>query len=148
MSKNEEKIIKEVFDYKEPFQAPYMVRELTKKLRLKNAVSAQTLFVGGFTALFVGVIMYHFFGAGQVTVISTGLVTFGMVELFNRIEPDGKKVHVYLKDLVLYVYNYQIKKQVLQHGRYLQLTKKETVYERVTANQLQIKKEDEAKEEE
>ncbi|MGC3749246.1 hypothetical protein ACPTKN_14565 [Enterococcus faecalis] len=30
MSKQSEKPIKEVFDYKEPFQAPQMVREITK----------------------------------------------------------------------------------------------------------------------
>jgi len=139
MSKKEEQPLKEVFDYKEPFQAPYMVREITKRVKLKNAVSAQTIFVGGVTALGMFLIFYLFFGVSQFSIFPSGLIAFGMVELFNRIEPDGKKVHVYLKDLLKYIYTYQVKKQVIQQGKFIQVTQKETVYDRVTVDTLLVK---------
>lgn len=139
MAKKEERPIQEVFDYKEPFQAPYMVREITRRFRLNNPIAAQSLFVGGFTALFVGGGMGALFGFGKLTIFSTGLLTFGMVELFNRIEPDGKKVHWFIRDLVKYMYIYQWKKVVLHQGQCIKLTKKPMVYTRTRSCDLKVK---------
>lgn len=139
MSNNSEKPRKEVFDYKEPFHAPQMVREITKRFKLRNAIPAQTFFVGGFTAVFVGVLLYLIRGFDQLSVLLTVTASWGMIELFNRVEPDGKKVHVFLKDYVLYIFTYQLKNQVLQHGRFIKLNKHELVYERKTVADLCVK---------
>lgn len=138
MSKQSEKPIKEVFDYKEPFQAPQMVREITKKLKLRNAVAAQTIYVAFGTALIVGSVWYLVSGFSQMMVFVTLGLSWGMVELFNRVEPDGKKVHIFLKDYIHYLILYQTKGKVLQHGRLITLNKKETVYERATVEELSI----------
>ncbi len=138
MSKQSEKPIKEVFDYKEPFQAPQMVREITKKLKLRNAVAAQTIYVAFGTALIVGSVWYLVSGFSQMMVFVTLGLSWGMVELFNRVEPDGKKGHIFLKDYIHYLILYQTKGKVLQHGRLITLNKKETVYERATVEELSI----------
>ncbi|EMF0445289.1 TPA: TcpE family conjugal transfer membrane protein [Enterococcus faecium] len=133
---------KQVFDYKEPFQAPYMVREITKKLRLRNAVPGQTIFVFGFTALLSMLILYPLLGFTQFFVILCLIIPYGMVELFNRVEPDGKKVHLFLLDYIRFVCVYQIGKKVIQQTNLITIRKTKMIYKKEQLNHLKIKNAD------
>ncbi|MGL9782351.1 MULTISPECIES: TcpE family conjugal transfer membrane protein [Enterococcus] len=133
---------KQVFDYKEPFQAPYMVREITKKLRLRNAVSGQTIFVFGFTALLCLILFYPFLGFNQFYVMLSIAIPYGMVELFNRVEPDGKKVHLFLLDYIRFVWVYQIGKKAIQQTNLITIRKTKMIYKKEPLNHLKIKNAD------
>lgn len=130
---------KQVFDYKEPFQAPYMVREITKKLRLKNAVSGQTIFVFGFTALLCLILFYPFLGFNQLYVMLSIAIPYGMVELFNRVEPDGKKVHLFLLDYIRFVWVYQIGKKAIQQTNLITIRKTKMIYKKEQLKHLTVK---------
>mgnify|MGYP005983273697 CR=1 FL=1 len=134
---------KQVFDYREPFQAPYMVREITKKIRLRNAISGQSIFVFGFTCLFCGFLFYPFLGFTQLFVALCLLIPYGMVELFNRIEPDGKKVHAFLIDYIRFIFVYQLGKKSLQHTNLIKVRKTKMIYKKESLNNLQLKKKSE-----
>ncbi|EOE6377803.1 TcpE family conjugal transfer membrane protein [Enterococcus hirae] len=130
---------KQVFDYKEPFQAPYMVREITKKLRLRNAISGQTIFVFGFTALLCVLILYPLLGFTQFFVILCLIIPYSMVELFNRVEPDGKKVHSFLLEYIRFVCIYQIGKKTIQQTNLITIRKTKMIYKKEQLNHLTIK---------
>ncbi|EGP5595300.1 conjugal transfer protein [Enterococcus hirae] len=130
---------KQVFDYKEPFQAPYMVREITKKLRLRNAVSGQTIFVFGFTALLCLILFYPFLGFNQFYVMLSIAIPYGMVELFNRVEPDGKKVHSFLLDYIRFVWVYQIGKKTIQQTNLITIRKTKMIYKKEQLKHLTVK---------
>lgn len=133
---------KQVFDYKEPFQAPYMVREITKKLRLRNAVSGQTIFVFGFTALLCLILFYPFLGFNQFYVMLSIAIPYGMVELFNRVEPDGKKVHLFLLDYIRFVWVYQIGKKAIQQTNLITIRKTKMIYKKEQLKHLTVKNAD------
>lgn len=131
---------KQVFDYKEPFQAPYMVREITKKFRLRNAVSGQSIFVAGITFFITGLVFYPLLGFDKWLVCLCIFIPFGMVELFNRVEPDGKKVPVFLWDYVQFVFKYQWGKKSIQQAELLHIRTTKMSYEKETLASLQVKK--------
>jgi len=133
---------KQVFDYKEPFQAPYMVREITKKIRLKNAISGQSIFVFGFTSLFCLLILYPMIGFTQFLIVACLVIPYGMVELFNRVEPDGKKVHAFLIDYFRFVFIYQIGKKVLQQAELIKIRNSKMIYKKEKISDLKINKVD------
>lgn len=137
--REEKQPIKQVFDYKEPFQAPYMVREITKKLRLRNAISGQTIFVFGFTALLCLVLFYPFLGFNQFYMMLSIAIPYGMVELFNRVEPDGKKVHVFLLDYLRFVMIYQIGKKVIQQTDLIKIRETKMIYKKEKIKELSVK---------
>ncbi|MFR3685551.1 MAG: TcpE family conjugal transfer membrane protein, partial [Enterococcus sp.] len=129
--KKEENLkVKLVFDYREPFQAPYMVRELTKKLKLRNAVSGQTIFVAGVSFVMTAFILFSTVGFNHWTLGLSVLIPFGLVELFNRIEPDGKKVHLFIVDYLSYLLAFVIPKKSVYQGKKVEIVKKRISYDR------------------
>ena len=65
-----------------------------------------------------------------------------MVELFNRVEPDGKKVHLFLLDYIRFVCVYQIGKKVIQQTNLITIRKTKMIYKKEQLNHLKIKNTD------
>lgn len=130
---------KQIFDYKEPFHAPYMVRELTKNVKLPVAMHAQTIGVCIATLFITGFIVIPLLGVNQISVALMGLTSYGMVELFNRVEPDGKKVHTFLKDYFLYLIQFQLPNYQIYHGEKIKLEDKKIVYQSLQIKKIKLK---------
>lgn len=142
MEKKKEEVLKTklVFDYREPFQSPYMVKELTKKLRLRNAVSGQTIFVAGISFVLTAGALFSTIGFNHWTLALSALVPFGLVELFHRIEPDGKKVHLFIVDYLAYLWQFVLPKRVVYQGEKRVIIKEKIFYERKKIPSLQVRK--------
>lgn len=120
---------KRIFDYREPFNAPYMVREIVKNVRLPFVVYAQDFTVAVISFLVVGISLYLCFGINQLTVATTAAASYGMVQLFNKVEPDGKRVDLFLKDYLTYLFTFVFSRKVVYHECLEQIKMKKTVYQ-------------------
>ncbi len=132
---------KQILDYREPFNAPYMIREIAKNVNLPFVVYAQDFTVATVSFALVFSSLLLLFGMNQLVIIISIAVPCGLVQLFNRVEPDGKRADIFLKDYVSYLVTYVMKYQVLYHEQ-LQIMKQEKViYHRCMVSQLMIKEE-------
>lgn len=138
--KEETSKVKLVFDYREPFQAPYMVRELTKKLKLRNAVSGQTIFVAGISFVITAFVLFSIIGFNHWTLGLSVLIPFGLVELFNRVEPDGKKVHRFIIDYLSYLSLFVLPKKAIHQGRKVEIIKQSISYDRKKVSDIQVRR--------
>lgn len=138
--KGETSKVKLVFDYREPFQSPYMVKELTKKLRLRNAISGQTIFVAGISFVMTAFALFSTIGFNHWTLGLSVLIPFGLVEVFNRIEPDGKKVHRFIVDYLSYLWTFVFFKKGIHQGRKLTIVKHRISYDRKKVSDIQVKR--------
>jgi hypothetical protein len=134
---------KEVFDYKEPFQAPYMVREITKNLKVPTAIAGQDVFTFLIAFGILAGILFPTVGVNQFTVIVAILVPYGLVSLFNIIQPDGKKVPVFIMDYLKFLFSYQIPKYELYQGMKVKPIKELVVYEPLKIKEMKVKAKDE-----
>ncbi|WP_208783492.1 TcpE family conjugal transfer membrane protein [Enterococcus faecalis] len=125
-----EKQIKYVFDYREPFNAPTMVRELTKKFKLSRAYASQDIIVAMGTCVVLGLFFWKIaFGLNRFTILFTGLCGYGVVTLLNRYEPEGKAPFKFIYDYVLYLWEWQLPKWSFYHDEKVKVTHEKCVYE-------------------
>lgn len=130
---------KQILDYREPFNAPYMIREIAKNVNLPFVVYAQDFTVATVSFALVFSSLLLLFGMNQLVIMISIAIPYGLVQLFNRVEPDGKRADIFLKDYLIYLVTYVMKHQVLYHEQ-LQIMKQEKViYHRCTVSQLKIK---------
>ncbi|NBK03574.1 conjugal transfer protein, partial [Listeria monocytogenes] len=61
--------------------------------------------------------------------------------LFNRVEPDGKRADIFLKDYLSYLMTYVMKHQVLYHEQLQTMKQEKVIYHRCPVKQLMIKEE-------
>ncbi len=128
-----------VFDYKEPFSAPMMIRELTKNVRLPFVMYAQDALVFLLTLFTIGGTLYFLFGFNQIVVCLTFGSAYGVMKLVDSFEPDGKKIHHFMKDSLVFYFSYGIGKFSLYQGN--KIREDETlIYERKKIKELKIKK--------
>ncbi|MFT8726854.1 MAG: TcpE family conjugal transfer membrane protein [Liquorilactobacillus ghanensis] len=100
---------KQIFDYQEPFNAPYLIRELAKNVKFPFVVYAQDFTIATITLLMVTV------SFSQLMVMISIAIPYGMVQLFNQVEPDGKRIDLFLKDYISSLRIYVLPKKVLYH---------------------------------
>jgi hypothetical protein len=121
---------KYVFDYKEPFSAPTMVREITKKFKLPRAYQSQDLIVIIISSLVLGLFFWKIaFGLNRFTIMFTGLSSYGLMTILNRYEPEGKSPFKFIWDYVLYLYEWQLPKNLFYHDEKVKMNKDKCVYE-------------------
>ncbi|WP_121689774.1 conjugal transfer protein, partial [Listeria monocytogenes] len=85
------------------------------------------------------------FGMNQLVVIVSLAIPYGLVQLFNRVEPDGKRADIFLKDYFLYLLTFVFGHKSLYHEQLHSFKQEKVIYDRCTVEQLSIKKEGEAK---
>lgn len=81
----------------------------------------------------------------QLVVIVSLAIPYGLVQLFNRVEPDGKRADIFLKDYFLYLLTFVFGHKSLYHEQLHSFKQEKVIYDRCTVEQLSIKKEGEAK---
>ncbi|NBK03545.1 conjugal transfer protein, partial [Listeria monocytogenes] len=106
---------KQILDYREPFNAPYMIREIAKNVNLPFVVYAQDFTVATVSFALVFSCLLLLFGMNQLVIMVSIAIPYGLVQLFNRVEPDGKRADIFLKDYLSYLMTYVMKHQVLYH---------------------------------
>ncbi|MGQ4819940.1 TcpE family conjugal transfer membrane protein, partial [Enterococcus faecium] len=55
------------------------------------------------------------FGMNHLVVIVSLAIPYGLVQLFNHVEPDGKRAHIFLKDYFLYLLIFVFAHKSLYH---------------------------------
>lgn len=122
---------KQIFDYREPFNAPYMIREIAKNVRLPFVVYAQdfTIAMISFGSIFSLLIVL--LGFTQLTLLMSVGVSYGMVQLFNKVEPDGKRVDIFVKDYLNYLIHYGLSKKVVYHEQLEKIKLEKSVYKKI-----------------
>ncbi|MDT2010822.1 TcpE family conjugal transfer membrane protein [Carnobacterium divergens] len=120
---------KYVFDYKEPFNAPLVIRKLTDNFSLNFNLYAFDVVVYVVSCLFLYLILHWFIPfASQLGVLIYIGVPFLVVKIFATLEPDGKKVHVFLIDYAKFLLQYQLPKKGIYHGEKIILFKEKVIY--------------------
>lgn len=132
---------KQVFDYREPFQAPYMIREITKNLKLPMAIAGQDIFTFMIGFAILALLTFPTIGVNQFTIIISVLLPYGLVALFNIIEPDGKKVPIFIWDYLKYLIGYQIPKWEIYQSEKIKTIKQLVFYDSMKIEAL-VPKED------
>lgn len=132
---------KQILDYREPFNAPYMIREIAKNVNLPFVVYAQDFTVATVSFALVFSCLLLLFGMNQLVIMISIAIPYGLVQLFNRVEPDGKRADIFLKDYMSYLVTYVMKHQVLYHEQLQTMKQKKVIYHRCTVSQLMIKEE-------
>ncbi|MFI3805598.1 TcpE family conjugal transfer membrane protein [Vagococcus fluvialis] len=129
---------KQILDYREPFNAPYMIREIAKNVNLPFVVYAQDFTVAMISFALTFSLLLYFFGMTQLVVMVSVAIPYGLVQLFNRVEPDGKRADTFLKDYFLYLIRYTVRRRVLYHQQALTLKQEKLIYSRCTIQSLRI----------
>ncbi|EOH8750063.1 TcpE family conjugal transfer membrane protein [Enterococcus faecalis] len=132
---------KQILDYREPFNAPYMIREIAKNVHLPFVVYAQDFTVATVSFALVFSCLLLLFGINQLVIMVSIAIPYGLVQLFNRVEPDGKRADIFLKDYMSYLVIYVMKHQVLYHEQLQTIKQEKVIYHRCTVSQLMIKEE-------
>lgn len=130
---------KQILDYREPFNAPYMIREIAKNINLPFVVYAQDFTVATISFSLIFVTLLVLFGMNQLTVTISIAIPYGLVQVFNRIEPDGKRADVFIKDYLLYSLTFLLKNKVLYHGNIIHSKQEKVVYDSCKMTTLTIK---------
>lgn len=128
-----------VFDYKEPFNAPYMIREITKKIKLPFSMQAQDVLVFTMTLVIVGGGLFLFFGFTKFVLLATLLCAYGLVKLVNSFEPDGKKIHFFIIDYVVFLVLYQLGRKSFYHGQRIYVNEDVVSYDIKLSNDIEVK---------
>src|SRR5699024_9235740 len=85
------------------------------------------------------------FGMNQLVVIVSLAIPYGLVQLFNRVEPDGKRADIFLKDYFLYLLTFVFGHKSLYHEQLHSFKQEKVIYDRRIGEHLSIKKEGRAK---
>ncbi|HBI7177707.1 TPA: conjugal transfer protein [Listeria monocytogenes] len=133
---------KQILDYREPFNAPYMIREIAKNVHLPFVVYAQDFTVATVSFAITFSLLLLIFGMNQVVVMISIAIPYGLVHLFNRVEPDGKRADIFLKDYLLYLFTFAFGHKSLYHEQLHSFKQEKVIYSRCTIEQLLIKKGD------
>ncbi|EAE7308546.1 conjugal transfer protein [Listeria monocytogenes] len=129
---------KQVLDYREPFNAPYMIREIAKNVRLPFIVYAQDFTIAILSFFIVFLLLFITIGFNQITAILSVGIPYGIVQIFNRIEPDGKRLDLFTKDYLTYLWFYVLPKKIVYHGRLESIKPSKVVYEKQTINSIRV----------
>lgn len=132
---------KQILDYREPFNAPYMIREIAKNVNLPFVVYAQDFTVATVSFALVFSSLLLLFGMNQLVIMVSIAIPYGLVQLFNRVEPDGKRADIFLKDYMSYLVTYVMKHQVLYHEQFQTMKQEKVIYHRCMVSQLMIMEE-------
>ncbi|WP_195478126.1 TcpE family conjugal transfer membrane protein [Enterococcus faecalis] len=122
---------KQIFDYREPFNAPYMIREIAKNVRLPFVVYAQDFTIAMISFGCIFGFLIGLFGFNQLTLLMSIGVSYGMIQLFNKVEPDGKRVDIFVKDYLNYLIHYGLSKKVVYHEHLEKIRIEKSVYKKV-----------------
>jgi len=136
---------KQILDYREPFNAPYMIREIAKNVHLPFVVYAQDFTVATVSFAVVFSTLLILFGMNQLVVMVSLAIPYGLVQLFNRVEPDGKRADIFLKDYFLYLLTFVFRHKSLYHEQLHSFKEEKIIYTRCTIEQLCIKKKEKHK---
>lgn len=133
---------KYVFDYREPFNAPTMVRELTKKFKLSRAYASQDIVVLISTCVVLGLFFWKVaFGLNRFTVLFTGLCSYGLMTLLNRYEPEGKAPFKFIYDYAVYLWEWQLPKWSFYQDEKVKINREKCVYEQEKVSDFMIAEE-------
>lgn len=122
---------KQIFDYREPFNAPYMIREIAKNVRLPFVVYAQDFTIAMISFGIIFSILIGVIGFNQFTLLVSVGISYGMVQLFNKVEPDGKRVDIFVKDYLNYLVHYGLTKKVVYHEQLEKIRLEKSIYKKV-----------------
>ena len=122
---------KQVFDYREPFNAPYMIREIAKNVRLPFVVYAQDFTIAMISFSVTFSFLIALLGFKQLTLLASVGVSYGMIQLFNKVEPDGKRVDIFVKDYLNYLIHYGLTRRVVYHEQVEKIKLEKSVYKKV-----------------
>ncbi|ROY39995.1 conjugal transfer protein [Enterococcus casseliflavus] len=127
---------KQILDYREPFNAPYMIREIAKNVHLPFVVYGQDFTVATVSFAISFSLLLFFFGMNQLVVMLSLAIPYGLVQLFNRVEPDGKRADIFLKDYLVYLFTFAYGHKSLYHEQLHSFKQEKVIYQRCTMNQL------------
>lgn len=130
---------KQILDYREPFNAPYMIREIAKNVNLPFVVYAQDFTVATVSFALVFSLLLVTVGMNQLVIMISIGIPYGLVQLFNRVEPDGKRADIFLKDYLSYLFTFVLKRKILYHEQLESIKQEKVIYDRCTIQQLVIK---------
>lgn len=113
---------REPYHYTRLFTEPIKIRYVGNYIRLPFSVAL----MDGITFVLSAILIYLFFHPliAQLNKSSTlfgwgaySLVPYGMVTLINKLRPEGKKIHYYLWDMLVYYWQWQRPKRKVCNGR-------------------------------
>lgn len=127
---------KQIYDYREPFNAPYMIREIAKNVNLPFVVYAQDFTIATVSFGITFGLFVWLFGFNQITLMISIGVPYGIVQLFNKVEPDGKRVDIFIRDYLVYFFSYLVTSKALYHEELEDFKQEKVVYEKLTCEQI------------
>lgn len=133
---------KYVFDYREPFNAPTMVRELTKKFKLSRAYASQDIIVVIGSCVVLGLFFWKIaFGLNRFTILFTGVCSYGLMTVLNRYEPEGKAPFKFIYDYAMYLWEWQLPKWSFYQDEKVRINHEKCVYEQEKVSDFMITEE-------
>ncbi|MBC1284866.1 hypothetical protein HB818_03690 [Listeria booriae] len=107
---------KETFNYKEVFNHPIMIHQLTDKFVLPFGVSLARIVT--FTVIFLIMLIFRdFFTAigsfmAGLTILLYGVIPYFVSGWLLKLDVNGKKLHLFMWDLMRFVIAHKIQKKV------------------------------------
>ena len=129
---------KQILDYREPFNAPYMIREIAKNVHLPFIVYAQDFTIAILSFLVLFLLLIPAFGFNQLTAFLSLGIPYGLVQLFNKVEPDGKRLDLFTKDYFTYLWQFQLPKKQLYHEQIQRFHFEPVVYDKKTVGAIRV----------
>ncbi len=127
---------KELYNYKEVYETPFTVQKFTKNFSLNNPFPLAKIVI--FVVTFFLLLVFFRKPIGAIGSVITGLdkVIYGGVpylvsKYLMKLQPDGKRLHYYLKDIVLFFFKVKLPKKQYCHDKEVKHIQAQVVFEEV-----------------
>ena len=116
---------KKLYNYRESLSVPYMVQKLWRGFTLNNPIEVTKFAVFGiaiiamFTILEPVMALFDIIPGLKLAMMI--LFPAGIVILYDKVEPDGLKIHEYVIDAVSYFFKYRIGKRAIYQDEVIEV---------------------------
>lgn len=108
---------RKLYNYKRALTVPFMVQKLWRGFTLENPLELTKVAVYGLSVISLFTIfkplIWLFSFIPGLSIAAYILIPVGVVMLYDRLEPDGLKIHEYVIDYVFYLINYKWSRKVI-----------------------------------
>lgn len=126
---------KKLYNYKRALTVPFMIQKLWRGFTLENPLELTKVAVFGLSVLSLFTVfrplLWLFSFIPGLNIAAYILIPIGMVMLWDRLEPDGLKIHEYVIDYIFFLINYKWSRKMICQNETIKQKNEKVVFEKI-----------------